>query len=342
MQTILDGLALRLSLASLAIAMAPLVASADARLIVLNKSEDRVVLVDPVTLELKVALATGQAPHEVAVSPDQRRAYVSNYGLSAVFRDDGRRRNVPGHTITVIDLEAGTVRDSFDLGAYTMPHGIQVSRDGTLLWVTCEGAHAVLELDATSGAVRRAWKTGQEVSHMVVATPDEKKLYVSNIGSGTITVIDRDRELVTSVVSGAGTEGIDVSPDGREVWATNRSDNTIAVLDVATDSIVARFPSAGQMPIRVKFTPDGRQVLVSNARTNSVALFDAASRRRTGLVKVGAVPVGIQITPDGAHAFVACTNDDEVKLLDLKSRRVTKTFSPGKEPDGLAWSRGRP
>jgi YVTN family beta-propeller protein len=308
-------------------------------LIVLNKSDNQAALVDPKSLEVVARLPTGQGPHEVAVSPDGRLAYVSNYGSSAVFRSGEKRRQEPGHTITVIDLEAKMVRDSFDLGTYTMPHGIRVSRDGTRVWVTCEGAQSVLELDAQSGAVRNAWKTDQETSHMLVPTLDEQRLYVANIRSGSVTIIDVESDLVRTVVTGAGAEGIDIAPDGREVWVTNRSDNTISVIQVGRDSVLATFRSGGEMPIRVKFTPDGHWALVSNARSNKVTVFDAARRRRIGVIRVGVVPVGIQLTPDGAHAFVACSNDNQIKLIDVKNRKVTRSFSTGNEPDGMAWAR---
>jgi YVTN family beta-propeller protein len=216
-----------------------------------------------------------------------------------------------------------------------------VSRDGKLLWVTCEGAQAVLELDTQSGAIRKVWRTGQEVSHMLVPTPDERKLYVSNIRSGSVTVIERATDRVTSIPTGECAEGIDVTADGREVWVTNRGAHTVSVLSTATDAVVAAFPSGGQMPIRVKFTPDGREAWISNARSNSVTVFDATSRERLATVEVGAVPVGIQMSPDGRWAFVANTNDDQITVLSIEHRKVERVFRPGNEPDGMAWARSR-
>jgi len=309
-------------------------------LIVLNKSDHEAALVDPAQLRVKAKLPTGHGPHEVGVSPDGATAYVSNYGVFAVFRE-GEQRSEPGNTLTVLDLGRRAVRATFDLGAYTRPHGLQVSRDGSRLWVTCEGAKAVLELDAGSGEILHAWETAQEVSHMVVATPDEKKLYVANIRSGTVTVIERASGRVASVPTGEGAEGIDVSRDGKEVWVGNRASNTLSVLDAATDSVIATFPSGGQMPIRVKFTPDGREAWVSNARSASVTVFDAARRALLATLAVGAVPVGIQMSPDGRRAFVACTNDDVVKVIDVRARRVVRDLRTGKEPDGMAWAPAR-
>ncbi len=308
-------------------------------LLVLNKSDHEAVLVDPATYASLGRVSTGLGPHEAATSPDGRYAYVANYGSFAVFREGEQPRMQPGNSITVVDLKERKVKGHYALGEYTRPHGIWVSRDGKLLWVTTEGAQAVLELEASTGKILQSWKTGQNVSHMVVPTPDEKKLYVANIASGSVTVIERSTGKVTSIPTAAGAEGIDVSPDGREVWVSNRSADSISIVDVASDQVVATIASGGKFPIRLKFTPDGKQVLVSNAQSNQVAIFDAASRRQVGEVAVGAVPVGILITPDGRRAFVANTNANQITVIDVSSRRVLKTFTTGNEPDGMAWAK---
>ena len=330
----------RLPLVSL---LVPLVAAAGPRavsadlLIVLNKSDHEAVLVDPTTLEPVARIATGRGPHEVAVSPDGRLAYVSNYGMYGVFRE-GERVNEPGNTLSVIDLERRAVKDTFDLGAYAKPHGIAVSRDGKRVWVTCEDARSVLELDAASGAVLEAWKTDQETSHMIVPSKDESRLFVANIRSGSATIIERATDRVTSLPTAPGAEGIDVTPDGREVWVTNRADSSISVLDAGRDSVLAKIESAGRFPIRVKFTPDGREAWVSCLQSNAVTVFDARSRRYLATIPVGAAPVGIQMSPDGRRAFVANTNDDLVTVIDARARKVVRTFTTGNEPDGMAWA----
>ncbi len=313
--------------------------SAADTLIVLNKSDHEAALVNPKTLEVIARLPTGKGPHEAAVSPDGKTAYVSNYGSFAVFREGQQRRMEPGSSITVLDLKSRAVKATFDLGEYRQPHGLWVSRDGKLLWVTVEGSQAVLELDAASGKVLQAWKTAQRVSHMVVPTRDEKKLYVANIGSGSVTVIERATGKVTTITTAAGSEGIDVSRDGREVWVANRGAHTIMIIDTETDAITATFDSGGKMPIRVKFTPNGKQVWVSNATSNTVSVFDAASRELLGTIEVGQVPVGIQMTPNGKRAFIANTNANLITVFDVPARKVLRTFATGTEPDGMAWAK---
>ena len=314
----------------------------DGILVVLNKSDHGAAIVDPATYKVLAKLPTGKGPHEAASSPDGRTAYVSNYGSYRIFQASGQGGQAPpGNTITVLDLAGRTVKATFDLGEYLSPHGIWVSQDGKLVWVTCERSQAVVELDAGGGKVLRVWKTGQNVSHMVVPSKDEKKLYVANIGSGSVTVIDRSSDAAVSIPTGAGAEGIDVSPTGREVWVTNRAAGTVSVIDVATDKVAATFASGGRFPIRVKFTPDGQQAWVSNAQSNSVSIFDAKTQQLLATMEVGAVPVGILMTPDGKHAFVANTNANQVTVFDVPGRKILRTFTTGNEPDGMTWARGK-
>ena len=309
-------------------------------LIVLNKSDHEAALVNPVTLEVMAKLPTGKGPHEVAASRDGKFAYVSNYGSFGVFRPGEQRPpQPPGTTVTVLDLKKRQAVATWELGEYKQPHGIVTSRDGKKLWVTTEGAKAVLEIETSGGKIVKAWKTGQDVSHMLVPTPDEKKLYVASIRSGSVTVIERASDAVKVIQTAAGTEGIDVSPDGKEVWASNRGANTISVIDTATDTVTSSFESGGTMPIRVKFTPNGKEVWVSNAQSNLVCVFDAKTRALLAKVAVGMVPVGIQMTPDGKRAFVANTNANKVSVIDVAARKVMNTFATGNEPDGMAWAK---
>jgi YVTN family beta-propeller protein len=313
-------------------------ATATDLLIVLNKSDDEAVLVNPTTLAIETRIPTGHGPHEAAVTPDGRRAFVCNYGLTGVFRD-GERKDEPGNTLSVVDLDARAVVDTIRLGEYTKPHGIWVSGDGKHIWLTCEGAQSVLELSVKDGAVGKVWKTSQDVSHMLVPTPDEKKLYVANIRSGSVSVVDRAADSVQTIPTGAGAEGIDVTPDGSEVWVTNRAANTISVIPVDEDAVTASFESGGTMPIRVKFTPDGREAWVTNAKSDAITIFDVASRKLTATLPAGKVPIGMQMSPDGRRVFIANTNDNRITVIDVRRRITVGEIQPGNEPDGMAWAR---
>jgi YVTN family beta-propeller protein len=310
-------------------------------LVVLEKSAFRAALMDPATGKILASLPTGRGPHEVAVSPDGRTAYVSNFGRFGVFPPGDRTHTRPGNTITVIDVGNRKVKATFDLGTHTGPHGIIVSRDGKYVWVTTETPPSVLELDASTGKILHAWRTDQQRSHMVVTTPDERKFYVTNTVSGSVSVIDRASGAVKVVPIGPGAEGIAISPDGSEVWVASRGDNRIDVLETGDDRVVAVFPSGGAGPVRVRFTPDGSQVWVTDGGSSQVSVFNAHSRKLLDTFQVAAKPGGIVFSSDGHHAYVSNAGVNQVTFIDVATRKILGTFPTGTEPDGIAWAAPR-
>ncbi len=324
----------RVFLAALLFASARANAANPGTLLVLNKSDNTVSLLDLATKKSVATIPTGAGPHEVAVSPDGRTAVVCNYGS----------QSEPGKTLTVIDVAGRKVLRTIDLPQYSRPHGAAWLR-GNEVAVTTEGTRKLLIVDAAAGKVTATIDIDQNGSHMVALAPAHDRAFVANIGSGSVSVIDlKEKRRIANIQSAAGTEGIAISPDQREVWATNRGADTVSIIDVASLKIVATVDSKS-VPIRAKFTDDGKHVLVSNAQSGDVAVFDAATRRELRRIKMqsdqssqGPVPVGILIVPSLSRAFVANTNADTVTVIDLQTWQIVDRLTAGKEPDGLGYS----
>jgi YVTN family beta-propeller protein len=307
-------------------------------LVVVCKSDFQLALVDPATEKVLVKLPTGLGPHEVAVSPDGRTAYVSNFGRYSVYPPGDTAHDKAGSTITVVDLVGRKVKTTFDLGTHTGPHGMVVSHDGKFIWVTSETPQAVLELDSATGNILHVWNTNQVRSHMIVTTPNEKKFYVTNTVSGSVSVIDRDTGKVKIVSTGPGTEGIAISPDGKEVWAASRIDAMISIISTDTDAIVASFPSGGKGPKRMEFTPDGTQLWITNSSSDQVTVFDARSHELLASLTLSKAPSGVSISADGRNAYITNANANELTFIDAASRKILSAIPIGTDPDGVAWS----
>jgi len=142
----------------------------------------------------------------------------------------------------------------------------------------------------------------------------------------------------TVIPVGPGSEGFDVSPDGRELWTANAQDGTISVIDVAGKRILLTISAGVVGANRLKFTPDGKYVLIASLRGSELVVMDAGSRTEFKRVKIGTGAAGILVQPDGARAFVACTPDNYVAVIDLKTFEVTGHIDAGGEPDGMAWA----
>src|ERR1700683_5596238 len=92
-------------------------------ILVLEKEQNTLVIVDPATLTIVARVPVGDNPNEGAVSDDGKTAYISNYG---------------GNTISVVDLVAQKPLPAIDLGALRQPHGLEFI--GGKLYFTAEGS----------------------------------------------------------------------------------------------------------------------------------------------------------------------------------------------------------
>lgn len=348
-----------LALFACVLASARVQAQAGGLLLVISKTNHTVALVDPVTLKVKGKAPTGEDPHEVIASSDGRTAYVSNYGGGAY------------HTIQVIDLASMTPRPQIDLGPLNGPHGLAFV-DGRL-WFTAEGAKVVGRYDPGSGKIDTVIGTGQNRTHMVWLTPDEKLVITTNVSSGTVSLIEqvavqqrppgpppggnpagqpgpppgpppgmdqprRDHDWNQTVVpAGPGCEGFDVSPDRREVWTANAGDGTISVIDIAGKNKVATIQADIRGANRLKFTPDGKYVLISLLSGPDLVVLDAHTHAVIKRLPIGHGAAGIEIEPGGRRAFVACGPDNYVAIIDLATLTLAGHFEVGGNPDGMAW-----
>ena len=303
--------------------------------VVVNQAADTVTLIDLATMEAYRHVPVVGGPHEVAISPDGQRAIVTNY----------RKRGVgPQKALSLISLPDGAVLKTIDLGKYRAPHDVQWV-NGNQVVCTVEDNQALLLVDVESGAVERVFETGRDGSHMLALSPDRRRLFSSNMsGSGSVSVFDfLTGDKITDIDTGKECEGIGVSPDGRWVWAGNRAEDTVSIIDAGTLELVKTLESPG-FPYRVEFTPDGRHALVPHARSGTLMVGDVAGQRVIRHIPLGLTEVdqpstaGVFPHPDNVHAFVTVRNDNALLLLNIETGETLARVEVQASPDGVAWS----
>jgi DNA-binding beta-propeller fold protein YncE len=312
-------------------------------LLVVTKQSHALAIVDGTTLQVLARVPIGEDPHEVAVGPDGKTAFVSNYGEGTL------------HTLAVVDLVGQKALPPIDLTPLRGPHGLMLHQQ--TLWFTAEGSKALGTLDPATERVQTVLGTGQDKTHLVWVSRDGRKIVASNAGSGTMSFFDRT-EIKPVTVPGAppepaaytapgwkhtlvpvgqAAEGFAVSPDEHEVWVGNE-DGTISIINLATEKMDTALEAGTRGANRLQFTPDGRLVLVTTHTGKNLVVIDGHTRKvvkRIPIEQRGAS--GIQIEPDGHRAFIACPRDHYVAVVDLHRLSMTGTIDAGREPDGLAW-----
>lgn len=300
-----------------------------AALLVLNKEDATLSIIDPATLKTITQIPVGEGPHEIAASDDGKFAFVANYGA-----------RTPGSSISFIDLTAQKELRRVDLGALRRPHGIAFAEGK--VWFTAEENKLIARYDPGSNQIDWILGLGQNRTHMLVFSKDRSQLFTSNIQSDSITLLQRSSDpsgwSATSIPVGKGPEGADLSPDGREFWAANSGDGSVSIIDVAGKKVVQTLDLKTSRSNRLKFALDGKLVLISDLSGNALLILDAASRKEVKRLNLGRQPEGILIPPDGTRAYVAVAGEKTVAVLDLKTLEVTARISTGNGPDGMAWA----
>ena len=299
-------------------------AGAGGTLIVGNKSEDSLSFVDLARGEELGRAQTGQAPHEVAVSPDGRQAAVVAYG---------------GRTIDIFDIASRTRLRSIDLSPNEGPHGLVWLADGRLV-ATTERSRSLTLVDTRDGDKVSAVATDQAGTHMVAVSPDARTAYTANIGSGTVSAIDlAGRRKLRDVAVGGRPEAIALSPDGGTLWVGDLAGARVQAFDAKSFAKLAELPT-GAVPIRLVATPDGKYVIASNAGAGTLTVIDARKRAVDRTITVSgsaeAAQVTIILSSDGKRLYAAETGRDRVAEIDLASGRVLRRFQVGRAGDGLA------
>ena len=295
-------------------------------LLILNKTDATLALVDPATNAVVAKVPTGDAPHEVTVSTDGKYAFVSNYGARTP-------------TISIIDLAARQELRRIAVSPLARPHGLAFY-DGKL-YFTSETNQVVGRYDPATDKIDAQYQTGQQTSHMVLISRDGKHMFTANIGGNSISIFDRGADggwtNPTAVPVGRGPEGLDLSPDGRELWTAHSQDGAVSVIDVAQRAVAATIDLKTRRSNRVKFTPDGAYVLITDLDAGELIVLDARARKEVRRVTLGHMVEGILISPDGSKAYIAEAGDDSVAIVETKTWTVSGRIKPGGGPDGMAW-----
>jgi YVTN family beta-propeller protein len=303
--------------------------------LVVNQASDTVTLIDVNTLEAYRHVPVVGGPHEVAVSPKGERAVVTNY----------RKRGAGAqNTLSLISVPRGENLKTIDLGEYRAPHDVSWVDDARVV-VTVEDNQALLLVDVENDRIERVYRTDRDGSHMLALGPDRERLFSSNMGgSGSVSVFDfATGEKLRDIETGKECEGIGVSPDGRWVWAGNRAEDTVSIIDAHSLERVNTLESAG-FPYRVEFTPDGRHALVPHARSGTLMVGDVANQVVLRHIPLGRAQVdqpstaGVYPHPDNVHAFVTVRNDNAMLVLNIETGENLARVEVQKSPDGVAWS----
>jgi DNA-binding beta-propeller fold protein YncE len=206
-----------------------------------------------------------------------------------------------------------------------------VDADRLVVVVVSSGSGGVTLLDRRSLRVIKVFH-GFTSPHIPAISPDRRYAYVTDDGSGELSVIGLDdHTLVSRVFVGSGAHHLAFSPDERQVWvALSQAARTITVLrtvapgrsaDPGHPRVVGYF-HPGFLAHDLLFSPGGRQVWITSADGASVAVFRASTRRLMWRIPAGAPPQHIAFA--NGFAYITSGYGSSIEQVSLDTGRVIR------------------
>jgi YVTN family beta-propeller protein len=331
----LSYVSLTLALAALlSLSPPPPTTGSGALLLVANKGEHTLGLIDPVAdRQITTVPESGVTGHEVIASPDGRLAFVPIYGNSGVGMP-----GTDGSTLDVVNLSERRCVHVIDFGHGVRPHCPMFGPKDGLLYVTTELDQAVTVIDPRTFKIIAKVPTGAPESHMLAITSDGMRGYTANVGPGSVSALDLEARKTIAVIPVAGhVQRISVTPDGRWVFTSDTEKPRLAVIDTASNK-VDRWITMPATGYGSAVTPDGKWLLIALPNAPGMGVIDVATMQFVRTVSLPPAPQEVLIRPDGKMAYVSCDKSRQVAAVDLSDWKVDKLIDAGKNADGLAWA----
>jgi YVTN family beta-propeller protein len=248
-------------------------------LIVANAVGDELVFLDPKTGQIQRRIKDVADPYQIGFSPDQKWFVSNSLRLDRVdiYRYDGTNLKLdsrvplpklPSHMafdaasttvfitqqgsdqVSAIDLATHKVKWTLPVGK--LPAGIVMTPDDKYLLVGIMGADYVEVIDWRAQKTIKRVKAGVG-THNFRALGDKRHVFVSNRTSNEINIFDQQKlEMVGSIPVPGGPDCMEVSEDGKTLWATLRWIKKVAVVDIPSRKVIKLIP-VGRSPHGVYF-----------------------------------------------------------------------------------------
>lgn len=294
----------------------------------IEKSAHRLAFYDYDTGALEAALALPRYPHEMALDPDGRTAYIGHYGaLNSADPAPG------GSSVVVVDLAARTILSGIDLSPYRRLHGLQCDAQGRL-FVLAEADDVLLVIEAPKTAPRidHAVPTGGSKGHLVAVMASGQRAFCANLTSHSVTKVAPFKSACPPLVikPGPKPEGMCLSADESRLLVLNRGDGTIADIDTATAEVLRTVELRGEAT-RIYRCGSGA-FLVASYGDESVSLLEAETLREAAYLKLGGRVTAASLHPSRPEALASLETDYVVRI-DLKTFTEITRYPTGREPD---------
>ena len=195
------------------------------------------------------------------------------------------------------------------------------------------------------------WSSGNMVNNQVTNTitagtnpfdisfnPSGTLAYVTNYGSGTVSLIDTATNTITNTINvGTNPEGVSLNSQGTLAYVVNDGSGTVNVINTATNTVINTI-TVGATPTGIAFNPSGTLAYVTNEGSGTANVIDVATNTVINTITVGTTPEGVAFNPSGTLAYVTNEGSGTVNVINPATNTIINTITVGTSPTGVTFS----
>ncbi|HXW07926.1 MAG TPA: hypothetical protein VD833_22030 [Vicinamibacterales bacterium] len=305
---------------------------------VVNRDRGELAVFDVRTGEVVATVPVGTGAHDIAISEQARKAYITAEADNAV---------------TVVDTRTLA---TMSIPVAPLPHHVEASHDGRTVYVSlashtpAQGTPAVAVIDTRTDTVAyQATSTNPAArSHGLFVSPNTDTLYVAHDTGDEVTGVDTESGGIEfSIKPIPRAEEAVATRFGNDLWVSSRGDGSVKRIDLETHTITASV-SVGVQPESVMLTPSERTLVVSLRGTPATLAFvDPVTLALIATVQIGGPDTFGDLavmTANGRYVYATFdagpTGTGGVAVVDVRRRELITTWNyPGTgRPHGIAYS----
>ncbi|HLB44952.1 MAG TPA: cytochrome D1 domain-containing protein [Candidatus Limnocylindrales bacterium] len=207
-----------------------------------------------------------------------------------------------------------------------------------LVYVPNEHGASLTVIDATTMTVIKTIGVGSYPHHVTPAW-DMRSLFVNNMNSGSLTVIDPWSVRKVGLRRVRAPYNLYFTPDGSTAIDIAEPLDRIVFYERATWTKLGRVLIPSRGVDHVDFSADGDYFLASTEYGGWIYKISVAARQIVGALKVGGKPVDVKLSADGAVFYVANQGRNGVSVIDPTSMTEVAFLATGAGAHGMAVSR---
>jgi YVTN family beta-propeller protein len=264
------------------------------------------------------SIPVGSQPRDIALTPNDDYAYVTDYASGTVSV-------INTHTYNVVTIPVGSY-----------PFGIAMNPNGEYAYVGRYVNPGGVNVISTSNNVVTNTITfgtgtmGGDVSH------NGDYLYVGDADSYYRVIYTSNDVIATSVYCADPWAIATTSDDSVGFLSTNGAN--LEVINPLTCALSKYVSAGGSLQEGMALSPDGTTLYAANTGGSTVGVVNVAGESLSTTLNVGSEPIGLALTTDGKYLYVDNFGSSTINVIAVANDVAIKTINTGasSDPDGIA------